>query len=848
MNDTLVDVGNGVEQRSWLESFSISDGSDTTRMGNTTRITLLVKHNPGREVTGLRIDDNWDANDDSDGEPVHAVTAEQPEVAGGFNYSRVTFAYQAPGAGMDLTCPDLLGGDGVLGRTSQISVRAVLDNGTESEASVSPIKLSREDCGGKVDPPMIYGWEAQDPAGPINPGTEVTFKFRGDDTDESLTTQNKFGGYTWRLRNLDTGEATPGTFVCPGTNQDNTLQNLGVTFPKRGRWVVEAKLHNLDGDLAGNGDCGFNQLSGDYWYWIGAVDVNSPAEVGGVTSPGAILSLPARPGTDDTIAVAVTTNDPFDVVGGGLTQTVEWDLDGDESNGFEVVRYGDSRTGLTPGQDQILVDTSEMSPGFHPVRVRVGDNGALGGADDIRRTNVATGQFMVNTPPVAQDLTVTTDQGTPVALPLTASDTNADGSHDPLSWSFKTSPANGFVSGEWPNRTYHPDQDFKGTESFEYQVADGYGGTTTGTITVTVNGIGSPPDPPDPPAPGGGKQSLRATFDEGRINLNESAGPGTSGVKVVDSAVPDPPVVFDTRSWDGSTGKINAPASDLVFPAKTVQLSITDPLPLDLDVTIEFGSVGNIGGAFDAKTGAMTLDFDAHALITVSAAGLGQVLKCDVTPIPLQLSTGGAALVDPGEGERPAATWTAKAFDATGGAVTSLWENLPQSTAIAEPMAPLATCAETLDGLIGGKGGFWLGGKVEFDRGAGPGADFAPPKGIAVFDGKRLHIRLYCPKVFKPSCKTRSVPVTKKVGNKASRKAKRRAKPMAKPVRVKVKSGKWKVVSYLIKPKFRAKVAAMAGKKKRMLTIRDTVKAKKMGKKKLKGSRTFFHGHKVRAG
>lgn len=868
INDTPVEVDADLDFRSWLESFTVANdliqdsfggASASGRNGNTVRITVLVKHNPGRVVKGLKVDDNWDGNDDSDAATLREdVTVEQPDIVGGFNYSKVTLAYEAPTAGMGLSCPGLFDDDGTLGRTAQISIRAVLDNDTESESSVSPIKLTREDCNAKKDPPLLYDWQAQEPAGGVIPGTPVTFKFRGLDTDEGLTEFRRFGGYTWRLRNLDTGETTTPTQYCPGTNQDGVLQNLNVTFPERGRWVVEARLHHMANDVFDNQGCG-NQLNGNYWYWIGAVDVNSPAEFGGEKSPGATLTLPARPDSDNAIMASVATSDPFDALNGGLTQTIEWDLDGSELNGFETVRYGDSRTGMGPGQNQILLDTSTLDPGFYPVRVRVGDNGALGGADEIRRTNIATGQFMVNTPPVAGDLAVETDQDNSVATPLVASDTNVDDSHDPLTWSLPTAPEHGFLSGEWPNRVYHPDNGFHGTDSFVFEVSDGFGGSATGTVTITVKKAGDPPDPPDPPDPGPEKQDLKATFDEGRVNLNEEAGPSTSGVKVVDSSVPDPPVVFDTNHWNRATGEILAPPGDLTIPAKTVSLSITDPLTLDLDVTIEFAAVENIGGNFDPATGAMSLEFDARALITVNApAPLGQVLKCDVTPIPLKLSTSGADLVDPGNGgDRPAATWKAEAFDSAGqGAVTSLWNSLPASTALAEPMAPLATCGDTLDGLIAGKGGFWLGGKVTFEGSSPPDPDpdpdpkpVIPPKGVAIFDGKRLHIRLYCPKVFKPACKTKSVPVTRKVKNKASRKARKKAKPMAKPVRVKVKSGKWKKVTYLIKPKFRARVAKMAGKKKRLLAIRDTVKAKKMGKKKMKGkSRTFFHMHKVRSG
>lgn len=862
VNDTNVEVDAGVNFKSWLESFAISDGSISSRQGNTVRMTLLVKHNPGRSVTGLKIDDNWDANDDSDGMTVKPVIAQQPDVAGGFNYSRVTFSYQAPNAGMNLTCPGPFAGDGTYQRLSQISVRAVLDNGTESDASVSPIKLSRENCDNlHIDPPMIFGWQAQDPDVPITPGTSVAFKFKGDDTDELPTEQNKFGGYTWRLRNIDTGATTAPTFVCPGTGQDGTEQTLNATFNKRGRWVVETRLHNLNGDVFGNGTCNFNQMGTNFWYWVGAVDVNSPAEISNVKSPVVNLVVPARPATDGSLTASVNSNDPFDVANGGLTQSVEWDRDDDALtgvDGFEVARLGDSRTGLTPGQDQILIDTSPMDPGFHTVRVRVGDNGALGAADAVRRTNTAEAQYMVNTPPVASDLTVETDEGASVPTPLAASDTNADNSHDPLSWSLKTAPAHGFISGEWPNRVYHPAEGYSGSDSFVYEVSDGFGGSDTGTVNITVKAVDEPVEPVGPTDPGPEKQALKVSFDEGRINLNEQGGPATSGVKVVDSSVPDPPVVFDTRGWDSATGEIKAPASDLAFPAKTVSLSITDPLPLDLDVTIEFGAVGLIEGGFDSKTGAMNLNFDAHALITVNApAPLGQVLKCDVTPIPLKLSTAGADLVDPGDGGgRPAANWAARAFDSAGeGAVTSLWDGLPDSTALAEPMAPLATCGSTLDGLIGGKGGFWLGGKVTYEGATGtpePGPETTkaePGPGVAVFDGERLHIRLYCPRQFTPSCRSTSVPVTGMVGKKAGRKARKKTKKMARPVRTKIKSGKWKEVSYLIRPKFRATVQQMVGKPKRMLIIRQTVKAKKFKGGKFKGkAKIFFHRHKVRAG
>jgi len=906
INDTPVEVDSGVFQRSWLESFTISnslieDGfgavSNSNRGGNTVRISLLVKHNPGRHVTGLKIDDNWDANDDSDAMTVKPVTAEQPLVAGGFNYSRVIFSYKAPTAGMNVTCPGFFDGSpGLLARISQISVRAVLDNDAESDASVSKIKLTREDCNNKQDPPFLYGWQDQDPAGPVTPGTQVAFKFRGFDSDEGLTAQQKFGGYTWRLRNLDSGAVTAPTSVCPGYNLDGGLLTLNATFPKRGRWVVEARPQNMANDLLDNQGCIFpgGMPAGSYWSWIGAVDVNSPAEISEVKSPGVILSVPHRPLVDGSIAASIITNDPFDVAEGGRTQTVEWDLDDDAGNGqdgFELARLGDSRTGLTPGQSQVLIDTSDMSPGFHTVRVRVGDNGALAGTDPVRRTNVAQAQYMVNTPPSAGGLSVSTAFETPVDTSLVASDTNADGSHDPLTWSLVSPPAHGYLAGEWPNRTYHPEDGFSGVDSFEYRVDDGFGGIATATVTVTVDPKPVDPDPdpdPDPEDPG----YLRATFDEARMNLNEAGGPSTSGIKVVDSSVPDPAVVFTTDSWDPDTGAINAPPSSLVFPSKSLSMSVTDPMPLNLTITIEFGAIGNVTGNYNKTTGAMSLSMQTHALIKVEAAGGMKVLTCDVTPIPLGFSSSGPDLVDPGEsGVRPAKDWKADVFEPTAreGAVTSLWNALPASTPVSEPLKPAATCAGTLDSLVGGKGGFWLGGKVTFTNDpvgptgptgpttptgptgpttptgptgpttptgptgpttptgptgpttptgpTGPTGPTAPTKTTAIFDGKKLHILLKCGPQYRPSCKSMAVPVTKK----------KKGKPMATAVKKTIKAGKWKKVTFLIKPKYRAKVLAMADKNKKLLVVRQKVKSKTISNKRFRGKpKQIFHKYKVR--
>ena len=87
--------------------------------------------------------------------------------------------------------------------------------------------------------------------------------------------------------------------------------------------------------------------------------------------------------------------------------------------------------------------------------------------------------------PVAQDLTITTNQDTPVILKVLADDRDADG--DLLSVVSVVQPRHGTVGINPDNTiTYTPDARFSGTDAFAYTIGDGRDGTDTGTVSVTV--------------------------------------------------------------------------------------------------------------------------------------------------------------------------------------------------------------------------------------------------------------------------------------------------------------------------------------------------------------------------
>ena len=90
-----------------------------------------------------------------------------------------------------------------------------------------------------------------------------------------------------------------------------------------------------------------------------------------------------------------------------------------------------------------------------------------------------------NRPPVADDDTATTTAGRAVNIPVLTGDTDPDG--DTLTVESVTTPGDGTATIN-ANGTvrYTPDAGFVGTDTFDYTVADGNGGSDTGTVTVTV--------------------------------------------------------------------------------------------------------------------------------------------------------------------------------------------------------------------------------------------------------------------------------------------------------------------------------------------------------------------------
>ena len=91
-----------------------------------------------------------------------------------------------------------------------------------------------------------------------------------------------------------------------------------------------------------------------------------------------------------------------------------------------------------------------------------------------------------NRAPIATDDTLSLNQGSTATVNVLANDSDPDG--DALSVVSTTTPSGGTITVKSDGISYAARSDFFGTDSFDYVVSDGKGGTDTGRVTVTVNG------------------------------------------------------------------------------------------------------------------------------------------------------------------------------------------------------------------------------------------------------------------------------------------------------------------------------------------------------------------------
>jgi VCBS repeat-containing protein len=124
-------------------------------------------------------------------------------------------------------------------------------------------------------------------------------------------------------------------------------------------------------------------------------------------------------------------------------------------------------------------------------------------ADGTSETSTATVTVTItalNDHPIAVDDAATTSEDNSVAVEPLANDTDAEA--EGLTITAVSTPAHGTATLQGAQVTYAPAANFAGADSFTYTVADGSGGTATGTVSVTVSSVEDAPVAADDAASG----------------------------------------------------------------------------------------------------------------------------------------------------------------------------------------------------------------------------------------------------------------------------------------------------------------------------------------------------------
>ena len=91
-----------------------------------------------------------------------------------------------------------------------------------------------------------------------------------------------------------------------------------------------------------------------------------------------------------------------------------------------------------------------------------------------------------NVPPVAQDQSLATSEGTPASISLLYTDSDGPG---PYTISIVSLPTHGTLSGNGNDRTYTPDAGYSGNDSFTWRVFDGLDYSNTATVNISVGDV-----------------------------------------------------------------------------------------------------------------------------------------------------------------------------------------------------------------------------------------------------------------------------------------------------------------------------------------------------------------------
>jgi VCBS repeat-containing protein len=384
--------------------------------------------------------------------------------------------------------------------TVTITVGAVNDapvaqdlSATTDEDTAVGVTLTATDVDGD---PLTYT-VVSGPAHGVLSGTVPNLTYTPD------ANYNGADSFTYKANDgsLDSNTATV-TITVGAVNDAPVAQDLSATTDEDTAVGVTLTATDVDGDpltytvVSGPAHGVLSGTAPNLTYtpdanYTGADSFTYQANDGSLDSNTATVTITVNPVNDAPVAqdLSATTDEDTPL---GITLTAT-DIDGDPLT-YTVV--SDPTHGALSGTAPNLTYTPDANYNGADSFTYQANDGSL----DSNTATVTITVNPVNDAPVAQDLSATTDEDTPLGITLTATDIDGD----PLTYTVVSGPTHGALSGTAPNLTYTPDANYNGADSFTYQANDGALDSNTAKVTITVGAVNDAPV----------AQDLSATTDE----------------------------------------------------------------------------------------------------------------------------------------------------------------------------------------------------------------------------------------------------------------------------------------------------------------------------------------------
>ncbi len=321
---------------------------------------------------------------------------------------------------------------------------------------------------------------------------------------------------------------------------------------------------------------------------------NLSYETGGFSFVMGIATYPSNPPTlhVDPFGVIVFKNYPTPISLSGPGTVAYFDMDGDPL----------SVTNVTQGVNGSVVVGADGKGTY------TGNYGFTGQdsfiytvSDGVATATGSVDVYVIESVPLANPDSTTTDQDTPVTLLVTANDSDLSG--DPLSVTGVWPGANGSVSFHADGRvTYTPNPNFTGRDTFTYRITDGFAVNHT-WVTVTVSPVNHPPTAAADLAhvTFGGTATTDVVandldIDGDALTVTAVTQPALGRAEIVDNKVvytntaPSQSTYDDSLSYTVSDGHGESATATLKlkFVARLPALSVPGPLTVKAGVPLRF--------------------------------------------------------------------------------------------------------------------------------------------------------------------------------------------------------------------------------------------------------------------